>query len=103
MALLTARLTAIKTLENFNFTFHPSSHRYRIRALAQLEFVERVISPDRLVNAGDLRPAVRPTGTVIRQLKEFLTGGAWEAKTPRPRIAAAGPRYSVPYVALMWV
>ena len=41
MALHTARLTPIKTLESFDFTFQPSLDRHRILALAQLEFVER--------------------------------------------------------------
>lgn len=41
MALHTARLTPIKTLESFDFTFQPSLDRHRILALAQLEFVDR--------------------------------------------------------------
>jgi DNA replication protein DnaC len=41
MALMTARLTAIKTLSSFDFTFQPSLDRNRILALAELEFVAR--------------------------------------------------------------
>lgn len=41
MALLTARLTTLKTLESFDFSFQPSIDRNRILALAQLEFIER--------------------------------------------------------------
>jgi DNA replication protein DnaC len=41
MALVTARLTTIKTLASFDFTFQPSLDRNRILALAELEFIER--------------------------------------------------------------
>jgi DNA replication protein DnaC len=41
MALMTARLTRIKTLESFDFSFQPSLDRNRILALAQLDFIER--------------------------------------------------------------
>jgi DNA replication protein DnaC len=41
MALLTARLTTLKTLESFDFRFQPSLDRNRILSLAQLDFVER--------------------------------------------------------------
>ncbi len=41
MALMTARLTPIKTLESFDFTFQPSLDRNRIMALAELEFINR--------------------------------------------------------------
>jgi len=41
MALLTARLTTLKTLESFDFGFQPSLDRNRILSLAQLGFVER--------------------------------------------------------------
>ena len=41
MALNTARLTPIKTLESFDFSFQPSLDRNRVMALAQLEFVDR--------------------------------------------------------------
>ncbi len=39
-ALLMARLTAIKTLQGFDFTFQPSLDRNRILALAELKFIE---------------------------------------------------------------
>ena len=41
MALQTARLTTIKTLSGYDFSFQPSLDRNRILALAQLEFIER--------------------------------------------------------------
>jgi DNA replication protein DnaC len=41
MALLTARLTSVKTLASFDFAFQPSLDRNRILALAQLDFIER--------------------------------------------------------------
>ncbi|SDR46790.1 IS21-like element helper ATPase IstB [Pseudovibrio sp. Tun.PSC04-5.I4] len=41
VALTTARLTPIKTLESFDFTFQPSLDRDRIMALAELEFITR--------------------------------------------------------------
>ena len=39
--LLTARLTRIKTLESFDFSFQPSLDKNRILALAELSFIER--------------------------------------------------------------
>ena len=41
MALMTARLTAVKTLAGFDFTFQPSLDRHRVLALAQLDFIDR--------------------------------------------------------------
>ncbi len=41
MALHTARLTPVKTLESFDFSFQPSLDRSRVMALAQPEFIER--------------------------------------------------------------
>jgi len=40
-ALVMARLTAIKTLQGFDFAFQPSLDRERILALAELKFVDR--------------------------------------------------------------
>ena len=39
--LMTARLTRIKTLESFDFSFQPSLDKNRILALAELSFIER--------------------------------------------------------------
>ncbi len=39
--LMTARLTRIKTLQDFDFSFQPSLERERILALAQLDFIQR--------------------------------------------------------------
>ena len=41
VALRTAKLLPIKTLEGFDFTFQPSLDRERIAALAQLDFIRR--------------------------------------------------------------
>ncbi len=41
VALKTARLVPIKTLEGFDFSFQPSLDRERIAALAQLDFIRR--------------------------------------------------------------
>lgn len=41
MALQTARLSTIKTLAGYDFSFQPSLDRDRILALAQLEFIDR--------------------------------------------------------------
>ena len=40
-SLMTARLTRIKTLEGFDFSFQPSLDKNRILALAELAFIER--------------------------------------------------------------
>ena len=40
-ALRMSRLTTIKTLAGFDFTFQPSLDRNRILALAELEFIDR--------------------------------------------------------------
>ncbi len=39
--MMARRLTPIKTLESFDFSFQPSLDRHRIMALAQLEFINR--------------------------------------------------------------
>jgi len=41
MALMMARLSAIKTLAGFDFAFQPSLDKNRIMALAELQFIER--------------------------------------------------------------
>ncbi len=41
MALMTARITAVKTLAGFDFAFQPSLDRNRILTLAQLDFLDR--------------------------------------------------------------
>ena len=52
-SLMTARLTRIKTLESFDFSFQPSLDRNRILALAELDFIER----------GDVVHLLGPPGT----------------------------------------
>ena len=41
MALLMARLSSIKTLAGFDFSFQPSLDKNRIMALAELQFIDR--------------------------------------------------------------
>lgn len=41
VALMTARLTTLKTLDSFDFAFQPSLDRNRVLSLASLEFIER--------------------------------------------------------------
>jgi DNA replication protein DnaC len=41
MGLQTARLTTVKTLAGYDFSFQPSLDRERVYALAQLQFIER--------------------------------------------------------------
>jgi DNA replication protein DnaC len=41
MALQTARLTTVKTLSGYDFSFQPGLDRGRVLALAELEFIER--------------------------------------------------------------
>lgn len=41
MALVMARLSAIKSLAGFDFSFQPSLDRNRIMALTELQFIER--------------------------------------------------------------
>lgn len=41
MALQTARLTTIKTISGYDFSFQPGLDRSRVLALAELEFIER--------------------------------------------------------------
>ena len=41
MSLMTARLTRLKTLRDYDFTFQPSLERDRVMTLAQLHFIER--------------------------------------------------------------
>jgi DNA replication protein DnaC len=45
MALMTARLTRLKTLQDYDFAFQPSLERDRILTLAQLDFIEHLLGP----------------------------------------------------------
>ena len=58
-ALLMARLTAIKTLQGFDFAFQPSLDRNRVLALAELKFIDRAggVSRPFLLRGGFLIPA----------------------------------------------
>lgn len=54
VALNTARLTPVKTLESFDFSFQPSRERDRIMALAEL--IEALIKAEREGRLAELRP-----------------------------------------------
>ena len=105
MALRMAKLSTIKTLAGFDFSFQPSLDRNRILALAQLDFVDRnevihflgrperarAISPRRLVWRRS-RPAAASTSPV---------SPISSARSPRPNgkanyasafASCAGPR-----------
>ena len=41
MALQTARLTTVKSLSGYDFSFQPGLDRQRVMALAELDFIER--------------------------------------------------------------
>ena len=41
MALQTARLSTVKTISSYDFSFQPSLDRSRVLALAELDFIER--------------------------------------------------------------
>ena len=41
MALQTARLTTVKSLSGYDFSFQPGLDRHRVMALAELDFIER--------------------------------------------------------------
>lgn len=72
MALTMARLTPIKTLAGFDFTFQPSLDRERILALAELGFVSRCEAVHLL----------GPPGTGKSQVSTALPGSG-----PRGRVA----------------
>lgn len=64
MALQTARLTTVKTLSGYDFSFQPSLDRNRVLALAQQDFVERrqcvhFLAPP---GNGQVPPGDRPGG-----------------------------------------
>ena len=53
--LLTSRLTRVKTLESFDFSFQPSLDRNRILTLAELSFIERRQTVHLLGRPGSVR------------------------------------------------
>ena len=87
MALMTARLTRIKTLESFDFAFQPSLDRNRILALAQLDFIAR----------GEVVHLLGPPGTGKSHLAIALGVEAVKAANtsePWPRSSPRSPRPS---------
>lgn len=71
-ALVMARLTAVKTLAGFDFSFQPSLDRSRILTLAQLEFIDR----------NDVIHVLGPPGTGKSQVSTAMPGSG-----PRGRVA----------------
>ena len=71
-ALVMARLTAVKTLAGFDFSFQPSLDRNRILTLAQLEFIDR----------NEVLHVLGPSGTGKTQVSTAMPGSG-----PRGRVA----------------
>jgi hypothetical protein len=92
-ALKMSRLTAIKTLAGFDFSFQPSLDRHRIMALAELNFIERA----EVVHL--LGPPVRARAILRRRspsrrskLAEVSSSPLSPISSPRsPRPNARGP------------
>lgn len=68
VALMTARLTTLKTLDSFDFAFQPSLDRNRVLSLASLEFIERREVVHFLVTAD--RNVTHPAGVKVDHLGE---------------------------------
>lgn len=79
VALMTARLTRIKTLESFDFAFQPSLDRDRILALAQLDFIAR----------GDVVHLLGPPGTGKSRHGLRRAQAAARARSGGPPMAAS--------------
>src|SRR5258705_1608381 len=69
MALRMAKLSTVKTLPGFDFSFQPSLDKNRILALAQLDFIER----------NEVIHFLGPPGTGKRHLATALGVEAWTA------------------------
>jgi Fe-S cluster assembly ATPase SufC len=67
-----ARLTAVKTLAGFDFSFQPSLDRNRVLTLAQLEFIDR----------NEVVHVLGPPGTGKSQVSTATPGSG-----PRGRVA----------------
>jgi DNA replication protein DnaC len=84
MALVMARLSAIKTLAGFDFSFQPSLDRNRIMALAELQFIDRA----------EALHLIGPPGTGKSHLSLAL--GVEAVKAGRSVYSAASPISSAP-------
>jgi hypothetical protein len=87
-ALVMARLTAVKTLAGFDFSFQPSLDRNRILTLAQLDFIDR----------NEVVHVVGPPGTGKSHLAVALGVEAVKpaaASTSRPS-STSSPRWPRP-------
>ena len=69
MALVMARLSAIKTLAGFDFSFQPSLDRNRIMVLAELQFIDRAEALHLIGPPGTGKSHLKPGG--YRQLIEM--------------------------------
>ena len=78
MALVMARLSAIKTLAGFDFSFQPSLDRNRIMALAELQFIE-------FIDRAEVLHLIGPPGTGKRP-------DAASTSAPSPISSAPSPR-----------
>ena len=88
-ALLLARLTTIKTLAGFDFTFQPSLDRNRILALAELKFIDRAEVVHLLGPPGTgkshLATALAVEAVKAGRSVAFSTLADIIARSPRPR------------------
>ena len=86
IALRTAKLMPIQTLEGFDFSFQPSLDRERITALAQLDFIPAAAPCSRDPNRGRELPSPRTRrshpGARPRQRPHRTASAAEKARTP---------------------
>ena len=85
MALIMARLSAIKTLAGFDFSFQPSLDKNRIMALAELQFIDRA----EVVHSSDRPAPARATR-------------AWRSVSRRSKPAAASTSDRSPTLSPRW-
>ena len=90
-ALVMARLSTIKTLAGFDFSFQPSLDKNRIMALAELEFIDRaeVVAPPRPARHRQkpLEPGARRRGRQSRT-QRLLHHARRSRRAPSPRPSA---------------
>ena len=89
MALIMARLSAIKTLAGFDFSFQPSLDKNRIMALAELQFIDRA----------EVVHLIGPPGTGKSHLSlalgvEAVKRGGASTSDPSPISSRPSPRPS---------
>ncbi len=98
VALKTARLVPIKTLEGFDFSFQPSIDRERVAALAQLDFIRRAEVVHFLGPPGTgkshLATALGVAAVKAGRSVYRATLQSWSRPCPRPSKKGGCPRRS---------